>query len=274
MINGRTKLACLIGSDVSESKSPQIHNYIYDKLDINCRYLNFSLNENELSDFVTSVKTLKIPGFNVTIPYKEKIIGLLDEIDDTARKIGAVNTVKNLDGKLIGYNTDGAGYVMSLKNNKVDIKGKKILVIGAGGAARGILFFLSKENPKSIHIMNRTKKNAEIVIDELKNYYNDIEYGHYDDKEEYDIIINTTSIGMKSSDSPYLFTGKERAVVSDIVYNPRETRILKEAKDMGLKTVEGIEMLIYQAILADEIWFDTSIDSGVLVDDLKEIICT
>lgn len=271
MINGKTKLSCLIGRDVRESKSPQIHNYIYNKLGINCKYLNFSLNENQLSDFISTVKTLKIPGFNVTIPYKEKIIDFLDEVDDTAKKIGAVNTVKYIDGKLIGYNTDGAGYIMSLKNNNVDISGKKILVIGAGGAARGILFFLSKENPESIHIMNRTKKNAEAVIGELKNYYEMIDYDHYNEDEDYDIIINTTSVGMKSKDSPYKFTGKESAVVSDIVYNPRLTTLLKEAKENGLKTVEGIEMLIYQALLADQIWFDLEIDADIMGEIIKII---
>lgn len=273
MIDGKTKLICLIGQDVTKSLSPNIHNYIYDKYNLNYSYMNFSLEEKDLESFVNSVKVLDIKGFNVTIPYKEKIIEFLDEIDESAKDIKAVNTVKNIDGKLIGYNTDGAGYVLSLETNKVNIEHKNILIIGAGGAARGILYEICKYKPNSIHIKNRTQSKSEILIDEVRNIYKKIDFGNFDENIDYDLIINTTSIGMKDeTKTPFELDKIKNSVISDIVYIPRETKFLKDGKSKNFKTIEGIEMLICQGIIADQIWLDTEFDTKSLLDEIKNMI--
>lgn len=273
MINGNTKLTCLIGKDVRKSLSPAIHNYVYEKLNINARYLNFSIEESEIEDFIKSVKILKIPGFNVTVPYKESIIKYLDEIDETAKNIGAVNTVKNNGGKLIGYNTDGEGFLKSLIENNVKIENKKILILGAGGAARGISFFLCKRNPKLISIKNRNLERARKLKADLSCLYSNILFQEYNDKEKYDLIINTTTVGMNDPiASPYKLSEFDDCVIADIVYTPRITKFLKQGLDLGIKTVEGIEMLIYQGIIADEIWFDRSIESKDLLIEIMKLL--
>ena len=161
-INAKTNLLCLIGNPVEHSFSPNIHNYLIKKNNLNMKYVCFNVKSGELENAIKGVKALGIKGCNVTIPHKVKIIDYLDEVDKNALLIGAVNTVKNEDGKLIGYNTDGIGFIKSITDKGYDIAGKKVLIIGAGGAARSIAVEMASIGAKEINLRNRSIKNASL----------------------------------------------------------------------------------------------------------------
>ena len=200
-INGKTELICLIGHPVEHSFSPNIHNYLIEKNKLNMRYMCFDVFENELENAIKGIKALNIKGFNVTIPHKVEVIKYLDEIDRNALLIGAVNTVKNENGKLKGYNTDGIGFVKSILDKGYKISGKNVLIIGSGGAARSIAVEMASNGAKQINLYNRSIKSAKDISELLKenfkvdsNYYN--EQIKEKNLENIDIIINTTPIGM------------------------------------------------------------------------------
>lgn len=271
MINNETKLIGLIGHPVAHSKSPQMHNTMFDNLDLNYKYFAFDVQQNQLEQAIEGVKALNISGLNVTIPHKVNVMTYLDEISDEARAIGAVNTIVNLDGKLIGYNTDGQGYVRSLiEETGINIEGKKIIILGAGGAARAISYTLSKQLIAELIIANRNLEKAKqlqhileqnvstnvISYDEIKSYI-----------EEVDIVVNTTSIGMhpRIDQSPI---NKERInsnhLISDIIYNPLETKLIKDAIQQGAQVHTGLGMFIYQAVIAFEKWTGVSPNPKVM----------
>lgn len=263
MIDSNTKLYCLIGNPISKSLSPYIHNNNFKYNDINAVYLSF--NVENLSDSIVGIKTLGIKGFNVTIPYKEDIIRYLDEIDPLAEKIGAVNTVKNIDGKLIGFNTDGTGFLEIFKNKNINLKDKNILILGAGGAARAISFALASENVKSIAITNRNKDRAIGLIEEIKKNYKNLNAYCIEKKyvkDIYDIVINTTPIGMYPNiDKTPIDTSdfSKNTIIYDIIYKPKETLFLRGAKEEGKMTINGLDMLINQAILSEKIWISENL---------------
>lgn len=274
-----TKLYCLIGNPVEKSLSPLIHNYSFKKNNIDGVYLTFKIEEDNIKNFIDTVRTLDIKGFNVTIPHKVKIMEYLDEIEENAKKLGAVNTVKNIDGKLIGYNTDGLGYIKMIKEKNVSIIDSNILILGAGGAARGIIFSLLKEKPKKILILNRTLSKAEDIKKELENKNTKIEIDILDneklDLKEYSLVINCTAVGMepKIEETPIEVERlSKEAVVTDIIYKPLETKLLKESKKQGNKVIGGIGMLINQGLLSEEIWTGTNIDSEEIINYIKEKI--
>ncbi|MGP3668112.1 MAG: shikimate dehydrogenase [Candidatus Bathyarchaeota archaeon] len=271
LINGKTKLYCLIGNPVQHSLSPVIHNAIFEKLGINAVYLAFNVSRENLERAVNGLRSLNVSGFNVTMPYKTLIIPLLDELDSLAEKIGAVNTVKNVDEKLVGYNTDGIGALEALKHSNVELKGKKVVVIGAGGAGKSIAFTLAQQLEKlgrggEIVILNRTVEKAVEIEKSLTMNFNIKAKGlKLDDLnlknelEDADVLINATSVGMypKIWETPVNKDFiKPGIVVFDIIYEPLKTRLLTEAKKKGVKVVEGINMLVYQAAKAFEIWFE------------------
>lgn len=252
----------VIGHPIAQSKSPLIHNDAFQTLNIDAVYLAFDVDPDDLKRAVLGMRALKIAGFNVTVPHKIKIMEYLDEIDEEARMIGAVNTVVNKDGTLIGYNTDGRGYVESLiEETGETLADKHVLVIGAGGAARGIVTALLRRGIKKLTITNRTEEKALPLIEIAASLQTAAEVIKRKDAEkrleEYDIIINTTSVGMSpdTNVSPLsleaLPLGK---IVSDLIYNPLETKFLKEARLKGAKTVNGVGMFVNQAALAFEYW--------------------
>ena len=280
-IDSTTKLYALIGHPISKSLSPEIHNYSFEKNDINARYLALDVAEDSLEKAIEGIRHLGIDGINVTIPHKVNIIKYLDGLDEEAQLLGAVNTVKNESGKLIGYNTDGKGFVNVLKDKNIAIKDKTIAILGAGGAARAISMILAKEEIKRIVIFNRTLEKAKSIIEEIKDKFPEVQclYEKLDtenfDFKDVDILINCTSIGMypNSEQSPIdpKILSKD-AVVCDIVYKPLETKLLKEAKKCGQTTIGGLNMLIYQGILSEEIWLDRKIDKGIVIEWFKEKI--
>lgn len=280
-IDSSTKLYCLIGNPVSKSLSPEIHNYSFDKNEVNAKYLALNVLEEGLEEAVKGMRQLGIEGFNVTIPHKVEIIKYLDGVDEEAKMLGAVNTVKNENGKLIGYNTDAKGFINVLKDKNIEIKDKTVAVLGAGGAARAISIMLAKEEVKKIRVFNRTIEKAEVIIKEIEGKFSKVlgsaEKLDVDDCDlkNIDILINCTSVGMhpKSDEMPIdPVRLSKKTVVCDIVYKPLETKLLKIAKDQGHMVIDGLNMLIYQAILSEEIWLDKSINKDIVIDYFKEKI--
>ena len=254
------KLFGVLGNPIGHSMSPVMHNDLFSLYNIDAEYLPFLVQEDELRDAVNGLRALGAGGFNVTVPHKSSIIPFLDEVDELAASIGAVNTVVNKDGKLIGYNTDGLGFLKGLDAYLTNIEGQKILVIGAGGAARAIYFTLAKEKPMQIDIANRTLEKAVQLIEECPYSISSKALTLKDASSElgeYDLIIQTTMIGMEPNITEQPITLeylRENSVVCEIIYNPLETRILLEAKSIGARVQNGIDMFVYQGALAFDKW--------------------
>ncbi len=262
------KLYGLIGHPIGHSMSPIMHNGEFKELGLSHHYHAFDLSPEQLEDGVDAMKMLDIQGFNVTIPHKVAIIPLLDEVEQEAIDIGAVNTVYKRDGKYIGTNTDGSGYLFSLLPliGEKNLSGKKILVIGAGGAARAVAVSVSQSEVASLTIANRTLEKAE-ELSKLCQHYSVANAITLSEAEtslgQFDIVINTTSIGM----SPHLDRMpislehiRSGTVVSDLIYNPLETKWMKLAKSKGAVTDNGISMFVEQGALAFEKWTGVSPD--------------
>jgi len=255
----------IIGYPVSHSLSPLMHNTAIKSLGLNYSYHAFEVKPGDIPDAVRGIRAMGIKGINVTIPHKEAVIPLLDEISSDARLMGAVNTISLQGERLVGHNTDGRGFVQSLKSEAgVHPRKKNILLLGAGGAARGLAIQLASEGASRIVIANRTYQRAERLSNDLlqKTGYaastplpleNSVIRDCMDDM---DIIINTTSLGMKKKD-PALFSYNllsKRHLVCDIVYHPLETPLLREAKKRGARVLNGLGMLIHQGSLSFRIW--------------------
>ncbi len=268
------KLYGVIGDPISQTLSPSMHNAAFNHHGLSAKYLPFHVTPGQLSQAIEGVRGLGVAGLNVTIPHKVSVMNLLDEIDPLAMRIGAVNTIVNENGKLIGYNTDGAGYVSSLKHIMAErnLDEHSILIVGAGGAARAIYYTLLEEGVKKVAIANRTIETAKQLIQ--SNNTNVMSLSDAEDVvDDYDIIINTTSIGMY----PFLENMpiqlgkiKEKTIVSDIIYNPIETKWLKQARKLGAQTQNGIDMFVFQGALAFEKW--TGIYPSVEV--MRKIVLT
>lgn len=263
MITGKTLITGVIGHPIEHSFSPPMHNNAYKLMNMDYKYVPFHVQPENIEHVITAAKTLNIQGLNVTIPYKTEIIPYLDQIDETARKINAVNTISFKDGIAKGYNTDGMGAVKSIKEY-TSLKDKNVLVIGAGGASKAITFTLINEDINTLTIANRSKDNASKLISNLRNQTNFMNISYQDIKDtneiisEMDIIINTTPIGMYPNHNvePPIEVNNIVAeqTVMDIIYNPLETELLKQAKLRGAQTIPGTKMLINQGITAFEIF--------------------
>lgn len=254
-ITAKTAALGVIGSPISHSVSPEMHNFLLDKLELNYFYAAYPVPPESLDAAFAGVKALGIRGLNVTVPHKEGAYRLCDRLDPYAAEIGAVNTVVNDNGRLSGYNTDAPGFIMSIAREGVDPAGKKAVLLGAGGAARGVASALLRAGVAELRIINRTPERAERLAAELNALYPG-KVKAAATAEGAELLINTTSAGMKNSESPFSDYGvlSPDCVVCDIVYCPRETVFLKGAKAAGLRTVGGIGMLIYQAVIAFELF--------------------
>ncbi len=235
----------IIGEHLSHTFSPYIYNGLFKKHGITAVYKTFEIPKDAF-DFIVKDVTHDLQGYNVTIPYKSKIIGHLEEISDDAKEIGAVNVV---NANRVGFNTDWQGFQRSLKN--VKLKGRYALVIGAGGAARAVCYALKKME-MNVYVVNRTEKKGRKLADEFG-----LKYG-LPPLSKVALVVNATPIGMYPNvdDMPSLDLSRlpKRCVVYDLIYNPRPTKFLKSAENEGLKTIDGLEMLIQQAILNLKIW--------------------
>lgn len=254
-INRTTSLYGLVGNPVAHSLGPLLHNTVFRKQGINAVYLPFKV--EDLDSFVKGFKTLDVQGYSITIPHKEGIIKLLDGLDPLARQIGAVNTVVNRGGRLTGYNTDSTAAVRvldeGLRKRGQSIQGKKVTILGAGGAARAVAFGL-KEKGAEVTIVNRTEQRARTLA-------RDLGCGHKRFKDlaalETEVLINCTSVGMHpgTEETPVSADVLRPGMwVFDIVYNPPQTRLLREAGQRGCHTLNGLQMFVYQASQQFELW--------------------
>ncbi|RYI31526.1 shikimate dehydrogenase [Bacillus infantis] len=261
------KLFAVIGDPIGHSMSPAMHNDLFGIYGLDACYVPLKVRREDLGDAVKGLRAIGVAGFNVTVPHKTEIMPFLDEIDQLAEAIGAVNTVLNKDGKLIGYNTDGEGYVRGLASEVPDFSRKKILIAGAGGAAKAIYYTLAQKGVQAIDICNRTAAKAEALADKCPFPVRTDALGFQQAEEklaEYDIIIQTTPIGMLPDVNalPFgLYNLKAGAFVSDIIYNPLETQFLREAKNKGASIQNGLKMFVCQGALAFERWTGTFPDT-------------
>ncbi len=246
----------IIGDPVEHSLSPAMHNAAYEALGIEDKFVFVAarIKPEQLRQAVESVRTLGIHGLTVTIPHKVDILNYLNNIDETAKKIGAVNTVVNNEGILTGYNTDWLGVITPIKNILPNIKNKKAAVIGAGGASRAMIYGLVKEGA-NVKIFNRTLDKARQLAEEFECEADSLDA--ISQVRDYDIVLNSTTLGMgdKISESPLpadLLNDKQ--LVFDAVYTPYQTRFLKEAEMKGAKIIHGVEMLLHQGVAQFELY--------------------
>jgi shikimate dehydrogenase len=262
-ISGKTRVCGVIGDPIEHSLSPTIHNAAFNHLKLDFVFLAFRVKTADLENAVRGMRGLGIHGLNVTMPHKSAVIGCLDEVDFTVRFLDSANTILNRDGRLSGFSTDGVGALKALRENGIDLSGKKVLLLGAGGAAKAIAFALVPEVGE-LAILNRSAEKAEELAETLGHMFNrKVISGALSpdaiktNLRDTDILVNATSAGMKPNLSQSLVAPellKSDLAVMDIVYNPVETKLAKDAKTAGAKVISGVEMLIYQGAASFEIW--------------------
>lgn len=279
-INGRTRLVGLLGTPIKQTKSPHMHNSAFQYLDLDYAYLAFEVGNEALKQALDGLKVLNAAGCNVTMPNKQTVLPLLDELSQEAKLIGSVNTVLNDSGKLIGYNTDGRGFVKNLEENGVKVKGKKFLVAGAGGAGRAVAIQLAIDGAAEIFLIDVNDDLAKEVCGTINNNIETCKatpakVGEFDLKEKLkavDVLVNCTPLGMYPNEDKSIVDSADmlypELIVADIVYSPLKTKLLSMAEEAGCKTVTGIGMMIWQGALAFKIW--TGVDMPV--DYIKDII--
>ena len=259
----------VIGNPIEHSLSPKLHNFWMKKNNIDAIYEKQKILDSDLKNLIIKVQKREISGINVTVPFKKKVIDYLDKLSPGSEITQSVNTI-SLDGKnLIGHNTDINGFELAIKNINFNVLNKKILILGAGGVVSSIIFALKKLKAQQIIVSNRTKEKAE----NLKKLFKDIEIINWGNVPDFDLIINATSVGLKNDDKISLDLSKisKGKFFYDVIYNPKETNFLKEAKKLGNKIENGKKMFIYQAAAAFELWhkIKPEIDENVnaLLDD-------
>ena len=278
-IKGSTNIVGLIGHPVEHSFSPPMHNAAFDALGMDYAYVAFDVNPNDLKTAIEGAQSLNIKGFNVTIPHKVDVMQYLDELDEVARLIGAVNTIdfKNLKG----YNTDGIGAVKAIEE-VTSIKNKNVVVVGAGGASRAISFYIAKYGAESLTILNRNESKAESLAGDVSDsgLISEVASDSINLIDNYienaDVLIDTTPLGMHPNinDEPIVKAEKmdEDLVVFDAVYNPNETVLLKEAIKANAKPVYGIKMLLYQGAESFKIWTGKTAPVDVMEKALRNTL--
>ena len=260
MITGKTQVVGIIGDPVEHSLSPPMHNAAFEHLEMDYVYVPFHVREENLGIAIEGARSMEIKGLNVTVPHKTGVIPYLDEVDQAAQLIGAVNTIKFTENRAKGYNTDGLGAVKALEEI-TPVKDKKVVLMGAGGAARALAFQLVLNRISELTIANRTPQKAEELAGDIhsKLKFSPEAIGLEEmELSSTDILINTTSVGMyPHQDQPALVRGEQmhpEMVVNDVIYNPLKTNLLKEAESIGAETLNGTKMLIYQGRESFRIW--------------------
>ena len=280
-ITGHTRLLALFGSPVVHSGSPAMYNYSFEKLGLDYVYVAFDVDKNGLKEAVSAARLYNMRGFNLTMPCKNEVLHYIDELSPEARLVGAVNTVVNENGRLIGYNTDGTGFIKNLEAHKIDIKNKKIAVAGAGGAATAIVVQLALEGAGEIHIFNRKSETFNKMVETAKRLRQEVPevvielYDILDEAKfnslikEAEIFVNATAAGMKPYDEESVIKDisvfHKDLVVADVVYNPIETKLLKEAGRAGCTCIDGKGMLLWQGVYA----FKLYTGKDMLVEDVR-----
>lgn len=262
----------VIGHPIVHSLSPQMQEAGFKALGLNAHYQRFDVHPEQLGNAVLGLKALGFAGWNVTLPHKEAILPFLDDLTLEAQRIGAVNTVKQEDDRLIGHNTDGGGFIRAVEPLIGGFEGKRAVIFGAGGAARGIAFALAEEGMK-LEIRNRTPDKAKKLAEDLSSYASEeASWGRLEEGTWFkglDLLVQTTSVGLHGEAYPISLRGiTTDTLVVDIIFNPWETTFLKEARELGCRTLNGLDMLLYQGALAWEFWFGKEAPIEVLREGL------
>ena len=253
-ISGKTKITGLFGYPVEHTLSPSMHNAAFENLGLDYCYLPFLVHPDFLRQAVEGVRALNMAGVNVTVPHKETVIPCLDSVDEEAAFIGAVNTVVNSSGKLRGFNTDGKGFMRSLSEAGIAVEGRKVLVVGAGGASRAIGYYLS-EKAEALYLHDIAQNRADKLVSDLSRIRQNVScHEKIADLGLFDVIINATPLGLKADDPlPLDITAlSAHHTVCDLIY--RKTPLLEEAQKKGCRTIDGMGMLLWQGALAFELW--------------------
>ena len=255
----------VIGNPIDHSLSPRLHNFWIKKYNIKAIYEKVKLEKNEIKEIINELKENKIDGINITIPFKKDVIPYLDEMTDIAQETQSVNTIFKKDNKIIGENTDVYGFSEAIKLSSFNPKNKKALILGAGGVSPSIILALKKMGVSVISLSNRTKQKAE----DLKKYFPFIKIIDWGETVKSDLIVNATSVGIKTNDEIKLDLSKIGGqLFYDVIYNPPQTNFLSKAKELGKKTENGKNMFIYQAFKAFKIWHDVNPEVNNQVRDL------
>ncbi len=280
-ISGKTKICAVIGDPIEHSLSPVIQNAAFEHLGLDYVYVAFTVKKEALQNAILGMRGLGIYGLNVTMPHKIDVIRFLDQLDETARNFGSVNTILNRDGKLTGYTTDGTGLMNALRSNEVDPSNKKIVVLGAGGASRSVSSTLAKA-ARELVILNRTRERAESLIRDLADLSSNkanlraenlCDESIEKELKNADILVNASSVGMHPNEAETPVRPNFLAphlVVFDLVYEPLETRLLRDARKAGAKTIDGLAMLVHQGAASFEIWTGKKAPIEVMIKAAQE----
>ncbi len=243
----------VIGNPIDHSLSPKLQNYWLKENNINALYDKIKLDEDDLENFIKGIKQQKITGCNVTVPFKQAVIPFLDKLSPEALQTQSVNTIIFNDGNLVGHNTDISGFTKAIQSLGFNLRGKKVLILGAGGVVPSIILSLNKMGVSEIIVSNRTRQKAE----NLKTLFNNLKIIEWGNIEYFDMIINATSLGLNNEKINLDFSkaGKDK-LFYDVIYNPAETNFLKNAKKNGNLTENGKLMFVYQALEAFKLWHE------------------
>lgn len=263
-INGETKTCGLIGNPVCHTLSPVIHNTLAGKLGHNLVYVPFQVESDQVRQAVDAVKALRLLGVNVTVPYKSAVIPYLDQLDDLAKKIGAVNTIVREGNQLTGYNTDMPGLYRAMCSEGIAVEDESVLILGAGGAARAVAMLCASHQAKEIYVLNRTLDHAAAIAREVNGLFQaerivPLQITDFDTLPQRSYIaIQATSVGLypdcgKAVIEEKRFYDRIRVGV-DLIYNPGVTQFMKYLNEQGKQTMNGLKMLLYQGIIAYELW--------------------
>lgn len=283
-INGRTKLTGVIGLPVEHTLSPAIFNFAYQQAGLNWCYLPLPVEKTDLAVVLKGLNAVGWQGLNVTMPYKEAVFSLLDKSDDYASKVGAVNTIHFHRGRSIGYNTDGQGFLRALLEElSFQPEGRKVLIIGAGGAARAVSMSLALNGVGEIVLANRTEEKAQRLAEKVKQAVPGIKITvlPLDDRlathlSLAELVINTSSVGMSSTADRSPLSRElmerisDRHAVYDLIYDPPETSLLKEARSKGARVANGLRMLVYQAAAGFKIWTGQDMPTDAVLKVLEQ----
>ena len=242
----------VIGNPIEHSLSPKLHNHWIKKNNIDAIYEKKQLNKGDIEGIISEVRNEKINGINVTVPFKKLVISFIDELSVEANEAQSVNTIYKENNKIVGHNTDISGFELALRGKSYDLKNKKIFILGAGGVTSSIILALKKMGASKVILSNRTKKKAE----EFKKTFSDLEIVDWGEIPEFNMIINTTSLGLNNDDEiklDYENIGSNKFFY-DVIYNPKQTKFLTKAKQFGNQIENGKMMFIYQAHQAFTIW--------------------
>lgn len=282
-ITGQTKIFGIFGQPIAHTLSPFMHNAAFDAVGLPCRYVPFEVRPDRLEGAVKGILSLGIRGVNITLPHKEAVLPFLDQVDEEAEMIGAVNTIEVASDRLIGRNTDGRGFLESLRERKVDLSGKRVILLGAGGAAKAVAAVLAQQPISEMVIVARTAARGKgladrlaVISPRLKTSLRGVDFGS-DFPSRPDrptLLVNTTPLGMKQAD-PVPFPSHlldSRWSVADLIYRPEETPLLAAAKKAGATVIPGLGMLLHQGALSFEIWTKQKAPLSTMRQALQEAL--